>query len=82
MGTHCQQWMPFWPPFSPAGKRFVKNTSSRRIQLITSTICTVENLGGGLCLFLPKPSLGLTAYQLYHLWRIYAPAYKMSFVIA
>jgi hypothetical protein len=28
MGARRQQWMPFWPPFMTAGKRFVENTSS------------------------------------------------------
>jgi hypothetical protein len=34
MGTHCQQWMPFQPPFSTAGKKFVKNKSSIELNLL------------------------------------------------
>ena len=34
MGARRRLWMPFWPPFSKACERFVKNTSSSRIILI------------------------------------------------
>jgi hypothetical protein len=34
MGARRRLWMPFWPPFSTACKRFGKNTSSSRIKLI------------------------------------------------
>jgi hypothetical protein len=34
MGARRRLWMPFWPPFSTACERFVKNTSSSRIILI------------------------------------------------
>jgi hypothetical protein len=30
--------MPFWPPFSMAGKRFIKNTSGHRIKLTKQLI--------------------------------------------
>jgi hypothetical protein len=34
MGARRRLWMPFWPPFSTACERFVKNTSTSRIKLI------------------------------------------------
>jgi hypothetical protein len=35
MGTHRQQWMPFWPPLLMAGKGFIKNASSIELNLFT-----------------------------------------------
>ncbi len=35
MGARRQRWMPFRLPFATAGERFVKNTSSSTIKLIS-----------------------------------------------
>ncbi len=35
LGARRRQWIPFRPPFATAGERFIENTSSSRIKLIS-----------------------------------------------
>ncbi len=54
LGACCWWWMLFWPPFSTAGKRFIKNTSSHRIELIKQLFYLfIQNQAQAL---LPSPS--------------------------
>ncbi len=70
LGARRWRWLLFWPPFSMAGERFIKNTSSHRIKLIKQLFYqSIQNQAQAL---LPSPSQRGSLHQIGQIYTSHA----------